>query len=203
MYFIDLFSGIIPIKGSTKGVKRLTPKERENVYLPSNLKDILIGLLLGNGHIWRRSLTGYSRFIYSQSLTVYLEYFNYVFSFFYTTFFVNNNIQTKKAIRNGTEFYAVSFTTMELPCFNFFLDIFYMEDIKKVPHNIYELIAPIGLAFLITDDVSKQGTGLHISVYAFSKKYVYRLMFTLQDKFNLRCSINYNRDNKPRIYIFK
>ena len=24
-----------------------------------------------------------------------------------------------------------------------------------------------------------------------------------QDKFNLKCSIHYNRDNKPRIYIFK
>ena len=28
-------------------------------------------------------------------------------------------------------------------------------------------------------------------------------MFTLQDKFNLKCSIHYNRDNKSRIYIFK
>lgn len=28
-------------------------------------------------------------------------------------------------------------------------------------------------------------------------------MFTLQDKFNLKCSIHYNRDKKPRIFIFK
>lgn len=28
-------------------------------------------------------------------------------------------------------------------------------------------------------------------------------MFTLQDKFKFRCSIHYNRSNKPRIYIFK
>lgn len=28
-------------------------------------------------------------------------------------------------------------------------------------------------------------------------------MFTLQDKFNLKCSIHYNRSKKPRIYIFK
>lgn len=53
------------------------------------------------------------------------------------------------------------------------------------------------------DDGSIQGEGLHISVYAFSNKYVDKLMFTLQDKFNLRCSIHYNRDKKPRIYIFK
>ena len=50
---------------------------------------------------------------------------------------------------------------------------------------------------------SKQGDGLHISVYAFSTTDVDKLMFTLQDKFNLKTSIHYNRDKKPRIYIFK
>jgi len=53
------------------------------------------------------------------------------------------------------------------------------------------------------DDGSRQGSGLHLSVYAFSNEDVDRLMFTLQDKLNLRCSIHYNRSNKPRIYIFK
>ena len=53
------------------------------------------------------------------------------------------------------------------------------------------------------DDGSRQGDGLHISVYAFSNEDVDKLMFTLQNKFNLKCSIHYNRDKKPRIYIFK
>lgn len=53
------------------------------------------------------------------------------------------------------------------------------------------------------DDGSREGTGLHLSVYAFSNEDVDKLMFTLQDKFGLRCSIHYNRDKKPRIYIFK
>ena len=53
------------------------------------------------------------------------------------------------------------------------------------------------------DDGSRQGDGLHISAYAFSVEDIDKLMFTLQDKFNLKCSIHYNRDNKPRIYIFK
>lgn len=44
------------------------------------------------------------------------------------------------------------------------------------------------------DDGSKQGKGLHISVYAFDNEDVDRLMFTLQDKFNLRSSIHYSRD---------
>jgi hypothetical protein len=81
--------------------------------------------------------------------------------------------------------------------------MFYVSNTKIVPDNIYELLTPRGLAFWITDDGSKQGSGLHISVYAFTDKDVDRLMFTLQDKFNLKCSIHHNRDNKPRIYIFK
>lgn len=94
---------------------------------------------------------------------------------------------------------------MQLPYFNVFRELFYLSNVKIVPHNIYELLTPKGLAFWIMDDGSKQGTGLHISisVYAFNNEDVDKLMFTLQDKFNLKCSIHYNRDSKPRIYIFK
>ena len=53
------------------------------------------------------------------------------------------------------------------------------------------------------DDASKHGGGVHIGVYAFCNTDVDKLMFTLQDKFNIKCSIHYNRDKKPRIYIFK
>jgi hypothetical protein len=53
------------------------------------------------------------------------------------------------------------------------------------------------------DNGSKQGNGLPISVYEFSNTDVNKLIFTLQNKFNLICSIHYNRDNKPCIYIFK
>ena len=53
------------------------------------------------------------------------------------------------------------------------------------------------------DDGSRHGEGMHIGVYAFTNADVDKLMFTLQSKFNLKCSIHYNRDKKPRIYIFK
>jgi len=53
------------------------------------------------------------------------------------------------------------------------------------------------------DDGSLYGKGLHISTYNFSKEDVNRLMYVLINKFNLKCLIHYNKDNKPRIYIFK
>jgi len=92
---------------------------------------------------------------------------------------------------------------MQLPCFNEYRELFYELNKKIVPENISKLLTARGLAFWIMDDGSRQGSGLHISVYGFSNQDVDKLMFTLQDKFNLKCSIHYNRDNKPRIYIFK
>lgn len=53
------------------------------------------------------------------------------------------------------------------------------------------------------DDGSLHGKGLHISTYSFSTEDIDKLLFVLQDKFGLNCSIHYNRDKKPRIYIFK
>ena len=42
---------------------------------------------------------------------------------------------------------AISFTTMQLPCFNVFKEMFYSFNVKIVPNNIYELLTPRGLAF--------------------------------------------------------
>lgn len=92
---------------------------------------------------------------------------------------------------------------MQLPCFNVFREIFYASNVKIVANNIYELLIPRGLAFWITDDGSRDGTGLHLSVYAFSNTDVNKLICLLQNKFNLISSIHYNKDKKPRIYILK
>ena len=143
--------------------------------------------------------------MYDQAAVTHKKYFNYVFSFF-KPFCVNDYTPLLRVVRdNRTKrtYSAISFTTMQLPCFNEFKDMFYSSNVKKIPDNIYELLRPIGLAFWIMDDRSQHGSGLHLSLYAFSNEDVDKLMFVLQDKFNLRCSIHYNRDNKLRIYIFK
>lgn len=160
---------------------------------------------MGDAYIVQRSSSGNCRLVYAQTALSHKEYFDYVFSFF-ITFCTNNYIpqsRISKDKRSNKTYSAISFTTMQLPCFNIFRQMFYVSNTKIVPDNIYELLTPKGLAFWIMDDGSKHGSGLHISVYAFTDKDVDKLMFTLQDKFNLKCSIHYNKDNKPRIYIFK
>lgn len=200
-----MYSPVLFPARSTKGITRLSFSERALIELPDQVKEVLIGILLGDAHIVKRSPTANSRLVYAQTAIKHKEYFDYVFNFF-LPFCVNDyKPQSRLVVDNRTKktYSAISFTTMQLPCFNEYRKLFYDLNKKIVPENINELLTPRGLAFWIMDDGSKQGNGLHISVYGFSNTDVDKLMFTLQDKFNLKCSIHYNRDNKPRIYIFK
>ena len=95
---------------------------------------------------------------------------------------VKNYIPQSRVIKDNrtNEIYsAVSFTTMQLPCFNEYRELFYELNKKIVPENINKMLTARGLAFWIMDDGSKQGSGLHISVYGFSNQDVDKLMFTL------------------------
>lgn len=185
--------------------KRLSSSERRSITIANDVKEVLIGILLGDGHIPQRSPTGNSRFNYAQTLPPHKEYFDHVFNIF-SCFCVKSYIPRSKVImdrRTTKPYTSVYFTTIQLPCFNEYKELFYVHNSKIAPINIYDLLTARGLAFWIMDDGSKQGSGLHISVYVFDASSVDRLMFTLQSKFNLTCSIHYNRDQKPRIYIFK
>lgn len=50
-YHVSFFmpSLILMAASSTKGIKRLTKAERAEVELPEEIKDVLVGILLGDG----------------------------------------------------------------------------------------------------------------------------------------------------------
>jgi hypothetical protein len=50
---------------STKGVTRLSSAERILITIPDYIKDILVGVLLGDAHIVRRYSTGNSILVYA------------------------------------------------------------------------------------------------------------------------------------------
>ena len=72
-------------KGEIKR-KRLTSVERTKIIIPieSPIHESIIGLLLGDGHIQKRSVLGNSRFIYAQSsLRIHhINYFKHVLELF-------------------------------------------------------------------------------------------------------------------------
>lgn len=134
---------------STKGIVCLSPSERALIKLPTDVKETLIGILLGDGHISRRSSTANSRLIYAQTAITHKEYFDHVFNIF-LPFCVNAYLPQSKIVRDNRTnktYSAISFTTMQLPCFNVYKDDFYKLNVKILPNNIYELLTPRGLAF--------------------------------------------------------
>jgi hypothetical protein len=78
-----------------------------------------------------------------------IEYFNLVFSYFgvFCTAKYTPITRTNVDSRNGKVYLIISFATMQLVCFNAIHSLFYLNSTKIVPHNIYDLLTPIGLAF--------------------------------------------------------
>lgn len=60
-------TSVLYVARSTKGVTRLSPYERASIILPDQVKDVLIGILLGDAHVAKRSPTGNSRVVYAQT----------------------------------------------------------------------------------------------------------------------------------------
>ena len=136
---------------STKGIPRLSSADRALIIIPDEIKDIIVGILLGDAHIVRRSSTANSRLVYAQTAIAHKEYFDYVLSFFIA--FCTNDYKPQSRIvrdnRTNKIYSSTSFTTKQLPCFNVFKELFYLSNVKVVPNNIYDLLTPIGLAFWI------------------------------------------------------
>ena len=174
------------------------------------MHEIIIGLLLGDGHIQKRSITGNARFIYAQSSLRlhHLNYFNHIFNLFKSFLSKDFILKDRKFLdkRTNKSYSSVSFATLSLPCFNYYRSLFYNSDnIKVIPMNIETLLTPRGLAYYIMDDGSLQNKGLHLNTYGFTSEDVLRLKHTLENMFgvnSLKCSIH-KHQNGDRIYIWE
>lgn len=96
--------------------------------------------------------------------------------------------------------YSIEFFTRSLPCFTELHSIFYVNGVKVIPHNIYDLLTPIALAHWICGDGSAKPHGLVICTDSYDLPSVIRLMNVLIIRYRLDCTLRYN-GQYPRIYI--
>ena len=169
-----------------------------------------MGLLLGDGHIQKRSINGNSRFIYAQSsLRIqHLNYFKHILELFKPYLSKNFNLKNRNFTDKRTNkiYSSVSFATLSLPCFNDYKNLFYnSNNLKIVPSNISQILSPRGLAYWIMDDGSLQNKGLHLNTYGFKEEDVLLLKQNLENMFgenSLKCSIHKHKKGE-RIYIWE
>lgn len=163
-------------------------------------REILVGLMLGNGHLETQNRGKTFRLKVEQSANK-AEYVNWLYENFEN--FVLNKPKIKDKQRNGVVTRSIWFTTLSLGSFRFYAQQFYANGKKVIPKIIGKLLTPVALAVWFMDDVSiksKFHKAKIINTQCFTKKEVSLLIKILKDKFEINTKLREQKDGY-QIYI--
>lgn len=105
--------------------------------------------------------------------------------------------------RYNKVYYSAAFETLSFPCFNYYRELFYNSEGKKiVPTNIGDLLTPRGLAYWIMDD-GGQNPGFILHTNSFTKEEVELLIQILKINFELKASLRPRNKGQYTIYMSK
>lgn len=168
----------------------------------SNLqKEILIGILLGDGNL-QSNVNGTTYRLRCIQGELNKEYLFHLYDQFHL--FVRTKPKKLNEI-SGTKIYTkYYFNTISLDIFHYYGELFYNGKVKIIPSNIYDLLTPCSLAYWFMDDGAlkwkNKSNGLVLCTDSFTLKEVELLCNVLSRKFNLIVTIQKN-GNAYRIYI--
>lgn len=173
---------------------------KDNLVLSELQKEILVGLLLGDGCLESTKNSQVARLKVGQSL----KQFEFV-EWLYETFndFVRTPPRLKQKVRNDKRYSELVFNTLTHKSFKHFYDLFYPEGKKIVPESISKILSSRGLAVWFMSDgsiKSKECLGRILNTQSFLRPDIELLTTVLKDKFNLNSSIRTQKDGL-QIYI--
>jgi len=126
---------------------RLTKLQQSQFALSEDLKAILVGLLMGDLFMQKRTVNSNPILYFEQGL-VHKDYLFHLYELFSSYCRsapkIDNRLPDK---RTGNVYTRVRFNTYSLPCFQELYNLFYPSGKKIVPLNIGELLTPMGLAY--------------------------------------------------------
>ena len=198
--FGELFIfSLVPVKP-----KRLTAAERSQFTLTDDLKDILVGLILGDLNVQKQTKNSNAILCFEQGFAHkdYLFYLYHKFEIYCSKAPTTANRLPDK--RTGNVYTRIYFKTMALPCFNYYYDLFYPKGIKTIPENIADLLTPLGLAIWICDDGKFVASGgLSLCTNSYNDKDISILMDVLTTRFGFICTIHITQTGAKVIHISK
>jgi len=173
---------------------------KRKLKLTRKQRDVLVGLLLGDGHLETRNngKTYRLKIEYSNKNKEYCDHVYEVFQEWVLTPPRERNVSS-----NGHHSMNVAFSTVSHGAFRFYGQQFYKEGKKHVPSMINKLLTQRGLAYWYMDDgsmKSKQSKGVIINTQGFERLELKTLIDTMKDKFDLEAWERRQRDGY-QIYI--
>lgn len=183
---------------STAGAGRFTNIVKNMIQLPPYQKSVVVGLVLSDGYLSSSKPHENPHLTFKQGLnnSKYLLFVYYILSH-YCNIYPN----VSKSIRKDQPNFGLYFRTRGLPCFNEIRSLFYIDNKKIVPENIYNLLTSVALAHWIMGDGVARKSGLILCTDSYELFDVIRLINVLMIKYRLDCTLRYHTPTQPRIYI--
>ena len=173
---------------------------KNSIVLHIKPYSIIVGKLLSDGWLDKYSLNSNVRFKFKQSINR-SDYV--IYSWMGLSHYCSNIPYIVKSIRKGKISHGIEFSTRSLPCFNELHTLFYRNNKKVVPDNIYNILNPIALAHWIMGDGAILNKGLVLCTDSFTLQEVIRLRNVLNIKYNIDSTIQGWKNDRPRIYILQ
>lgn len=135
---------------SSVGCGKFSKIIRNMIVLPPYQLSVIVGILLSDGWIsYATSKSKNARLGLKQSYS----HKNYVyFVFGILSHYCNSLPVYAEHVRKGKTNYSLVLTTRSLPCFSLLHSQFYVNNVKIIPRNIYELLTPVAIAHWIMGD---------------------------------------------------
>lgn len=108
---------------------------------------------------------------------------------------------TGTSLRNNKTLYHMAFFTRSLPIFEEYLLLFYKNNKKIVPLDIYNLLTPLALAHWIMGDGQKRTVGLVLCTDSYTIQETVLFISVLILRYNFICTLREVKKNQYRIYI--
>lgn len=176
-----------------------TVGSREVEKLTKQQREILVGKLLGDGHL---ELNGkYPRLKIDQTQGQ-KEYVFWLYKKFSLLVCKKPYLMKFFDKRVNKFYYHWRFATKSLPVFKIWQTLFYKERIKVIPKNIFKLLTPLSLAVWYMDDGYRRRdcNGIYLCTSAYKISEHKLLQKCLKEKFSLETNLHYAA-GQVRIYI--
>jgi hypothetical protein len=172
----------------------------KSIKLTSVQREILVGTLLGDGHLETQNQGKTFRLKVEHSINQ-KDYTDWLYAKFKNL--VLSDPQVKTQLVKGKPYQKYWFSTVSNGAMRFYGQLFYQAGKKVVPKFIAKLVTPLSLAVWFMDDgslKSKANRARIINTQGFSDSDLQRLQDMLLNKFHIKTTLRNQKEGK-QVYI--